>query len=206
MEKKRQMAPSDKIGAIVLAAGQSRRMGSPKMTLPWGNTTVLGRVVMVLLEAGISNILVVTGGHLCAVLRALKEYPVQTVHNSEFATTEMLESLQCGLAEMQGTARAALVVLGDQPQIEVDTVVKIVERYHAGNAALVVPSYQMRRGHPWLVGSPLWPELLQMARGRSLREFLTRHAASIDYIEVSNSSILQDLDTPADYQQATAKD
>ena len=86
------------IGAVVLAAGRSQRMGRPKMILPWGETTVIGQVANVLLAVGVDDVLVVTGGAQNEVEGALTGMPVRTVFNPEFANGEMMHTLQVGLA------------------------------------------------------------------------------------------------------------
>jgi molybdenum cofactor cytidylyltransferase len=88
---------------------------------------------------------------------------------------------------------------GDQPQIQVGSVQVILQEYESTGASLIVPSYQMRRGHPWLVARELWNEILEMRSPESPREFLNRHAKEIKYINVNTPSILADLDTPEDY-------
>jgi molybdenum cofactor cytidylyltransferase len=75
----------------------------------------------------------------------------------------------------------------------------VVSRFEETESNLVVPSYQMRRGHPWLAASPLWEEILAMQASESPRDFLNRHTAEIEYVNVDNPSILADLDTPEDY-------
>jgi molybdenum cofactor cytidylyltransferase len=186
------------ISAIVLAAGESKRMGQAKMLLPWKESTVLQTVIATIQAAGVSDILVVTGGARKQV-EALVEAPAQTVFNPEYARGEMLSSLQTGLAAQRVKATAALIVLGDQPQIEESTVRRIVEAHTQTRASIIVPSYRMRRGHPWLVVQELWAEILQMRTPQTLRDFLNQHANDIHYIELDTASILEDLDTPEDY-------
>ncbi len=189
------------ISAVVLAAGQSKRMGTAKMVLPWGSVTVIGQVVSVLSTAGLAEIIVVTGGASQQVEQALEKQPVRFVHNDRYDRTEMLESLQLGLSSVSPPASAALVVLGDQPQIEAGVIRQVL--YVAGcvESPLVIPSYQKHRGHPWLVRRLLWPEILALRSPATLRDFLNDHAGQIQYIDVNTPSILQDLDTPEDYQQ-----
>jgi molybdenum cofactor cytidylyltransferase len=188
------------ISAVVLAAGRSRRMGQPKMALPWGDTSVIGRVVQVLEQAGLADILVVTGGAQEAVRAALQGSPARLVHNPGYAEGEMLSSLQVGLAALPETCDAALVALGDQPQIQPQVVAALLERYRATHADLVVPSFAMHRGHPWIVGRSLWPEIAALQPPHTLRHLLQAHAGSIDYLPVDTDSILADLDTPQDYR------
>jgi molybdenum cofactor cytidylyltransferase len=189
------------VAAVVLAAGRSLRMGRPKMVLPWGGATVIGQVVGVLRQAEIQNIVVVTGGARRQVEAALVGYAVQLVFNPRFAQVEMLVSLQLGLLNLGSDVDAALVVLGDQPQIELEVVESVLARYQARQAPLVVPSFQMRRGHPWLVERKLWNDIFELQPASTLRDFLNRYADQIDYLNVVTPSVLRDLDTPQEYQR-----
>lgn len=188
--------------AIILAAGQSRRMGRPKMLLPWGNSTVIERVITTFLEAGVQDILVVTGGAREEVERAIDAYPVRRLYNENHASAEMLSSIQKGLQALPEEAQSALIGLGDQPQVRGEVVRLVCEAYRQSGAGLIVPSYQMRRGHPWLVARALWSELLTMDASDSPRNFLTRHADEIHYVNVDTDTILADLDTREDYERA----
>jgi len=195
-------AGQNKIGAVVLAAGQSRRMGRPKMLLPWrDNRTVIGHVVSTLLEAHIDPVVVVGGANYDQLQSALTGLPVRFAYNDRFTETEMLASLQIGLQQLDTDTDATLIVLGDQPTVEVAVVRAVVEAYHSSQAHLVVPSYQMRRGHPWLVARGLWQELITFPLDSSLRDFLNQHAGEIAYVMVESPGILKDMDTPEDYRK-----
>ncbi len=193
------------ITAIVLAAGQSRRMGQPKMLLPWGGTTVLGQVASTLAAAELGEIVVVTGGARQAVeaeiARLAAKLPVRGIHNPGYAQEGMISSIQCGLRAMTPGRRAALVALGDQPQTREGAVRRIVAAFAKTGAALVVPSYRMQRGHPWLVSRALWPDLLALSPAQTGRDFLHAHTDQILYLPVEDDSILRDLDTPEDYER-----
>jgi molybdenum cofactor cytidylyltransferase len=189
------------IGALILAAGQSVRMGRPKLALPWQDTTVIGQVARSLAQAGVEDILAVTGGSREIVEEALRGSPARTIYNPGYSEGEMTSSMKVGLAAMQPETTAALVALGDQPQIQAEIVRQVLTAYRQSGAVLVAPSYQMRRGHPWLVARPLWQALLDLGESETLRDFLTRHASSILYVNVDSPSILKDLDTPADYER-----
>lgn len=188
-------------GAVVMAAGLSRRMGQPKLIMPWGGTTVIGKVVAALLDGGAREVVVVTGGYRELVEEALRGSPARVLFNPDFERGEMLSSLQCGLRGLSQEIDAALVALGDQPQIETHTVQSVIEAYQASSAPLVVPSYQMHRGHPWLVAHGLWPEIISLSGVQTLRDFLNDHAQEIQYLNVDSPSILMDLDTPEDYRR-----
>jgi molybdenum cofactor cytidylyltransferase len=92
------------------------------------------------------------------------------------------------------------VVLGDQPQIEEKTVREMLDLYHLEKPFLIVPSFNMRRGHPWLIEKSLWPDIQGMIPPFTMRYFFQLHHPMIRYIDVDTSSVLSDLDTPEDYE------
>jgi molybdenum cofactor cytidylyltransferase len=180
------------ISAIVLAAGKSTRMGQQKMLMPWGNTTVLGRVIRTLQDAGMEDIVLVTNSD---ILHSVEHLPIRVMLNDD---GDMLSSMKAGVRIQKPAAQATLICLGDQPQMEAGSVRSVCEAFVKSGANLVVPSYQMRRGHPWLAARALWEEMLGL-QDASLREFLNAHSAEIEYVPVETPTILQDLDTPEDY-------
>lgn len=181
------------ISAIILAAGKSTRMGEQKMLMPWGNTTVLGKVVQTLQNAEVDDIVIVTNSELSA---KVTHHELRIILND---SNDMLASVQLGLQAQKPSAQAALICLGDQPQVEEGTVRRVCDAFQKSGASLIVPSFQMRRGHPWLVARTLWDEILAMQAGSSMREFLNAHASEIEYVNMDTPTILQDLDTPEDY-------
>ena len=194
------------ISAIILAAGQSTRMGLPKMLLPWGDVTVIEHVISVFVGAGIEDILVITGGareQVEGIIQKSSKHArlVRTVYNNDFPAGNMLSSIQCGLKNLtEKNSGAAMLGLGDQPQVQVGSVRLVAEAFLQKQSPLVVPSFEMRRGHPWLVARSLWGELLEMNAAETSRDFLNRHAHDIHYVPVDTPSILADMDTPEDYR------
>lgn len=195
---------NNNVAAIILAAGLSRRMGQPKMLLPWGDTTVLGRVVDTFAAAGVGELVIVTGGAQQAVeaeaQRLAHDFPLRWVHNPRFEHGEMTSSLQTGLAALGGQCQAALVALGDQPQLSLSAVQKVIEAFDTSSASLIVPSYNLSRGHPWLLRRELWGLILALKADQTLRDFLNTHAAGILYVD-TDATVLKDLDTPEDYRR-----
>lgn len=193
------------ISAIILAAGASRRMGKPKLILPWGSTTVLGQVVATFASAGIGDILVVTGGARQLVERLVtqlaQKFPIRMIHNPDYEHGEMLSSILVGLAGLGSESSAALIGLGDQPQVEVETVRRICTTFNETKSPLVIPSFQGHRGHPWLVARSLWPEILALSHTHATaRQFLSAHSSQIQYV-TANENTLKDLDTLEEYNR-----
>jgi molybdenum cofactor cytidylyltransferase len=188
-------------------------MGSPKLLLPWEGTTVLAHITQTLAEAGIADIVVVTGAARAQVetevSRLAREVPIEAVYNPDHERGGMRSSIQAGiwrLASLQGHVAeadqaivAALIALGDQPQTRVETVRTIRQAYASSSADLVVPSFNRRRGHPWLLAAALWDQFMALRAPRTARDFLDQNAARIHYIEVDTPTVLGDIDTPEDY-------
>ncbi len=209
-----------KITAILLAAGESRRMGEPKLLLPWGETTVLGQIVSIF-TAGLeldsskdkstdydNEILVVTGGARALVevelARLANLYPLRSVYNPRYAQGGMLSSIQVGLAALEPETSAALIGLGDQPQVREETIRRICDCFVQTGSPIVIPSFQGRRGHPWLAKEELWPEILSLPPSATPRQFINAYKEQIEYVP-ADKSILQDLDTPEDYDHQRPK-
>ena len=109
--------------------------------------------------------------------------------------------MQCGLSALGPDVRAALIVLGDQPQLEAVVVRQLVEAYQEVRAGLVIPSFHMRRGHPILIDRAYWQEILSLDSDGTLRDVIGAHADEIFYVAVETDSVLHDIDTPEEYQR-----
>ncbi len=204
-----------KISVLLLAAGESRRMGQPKLLLPWGKKTVLGQVISTF-AAGLGSfsekeisqstweIVVVTGGSRQQVEQVVEDWakkvPIRAVYNPAHARSEMLGSLQTGLSALRPEVSAAMIGLGDQPQVKPETVQNLCLAYARSKTPLIVPTTHQHRGHPWLVDRSLWSELQALSSNATPRQFLHEHAKETLYIP-ADESILQDLDTPEDYHR-----
>lgn len=193
------------ITAIILAAGLSSRMGRPKPLLPFGERLVIERILTALAQCDVAETLVVVGHAHSLVEQRLQGWPnTRPIFNPDYASGEMLSSLQTGLRAVSPASSAALVALVDQPCLEPGVVASLVEAYQARLGRVIVPSYQMRRGHPMLIDRAHWPAILGLVAGQSLRDFMRAAAASIHHVTVDTPSILRDMDTPTDYERELA--
>lgn len=192
-----------RVGAVVLAAGRSTRMGKVKQLLPWGQSTLLGEVIGKLLQTAVSEIVIVTGYaraevELAAQLAATGDGRVRCVFNPEFAESEMARSLQVGLQALSSNAHAALVALADQPNFDPNIAEAILQRWRETQAEITAPMHAGQRGHPLLFDRALWPRIMALPLNANPREAV-QAAATFEKVDVPSAISWADIDTPEDY-------
>lgn len=178
-------------------------MGRPKPLLPFGGSPMVARVVETVLAAGgIAPVIVVTGHQRGAVESALAALPVECVYNADYEHGEMLSSVQAGARALAPRAGAVLLALADQPAIEVATVRALVGAWRESGAPIVVPLHNGRRGHPVVISSALFPEMLELGPHETLKSLMLRHKSLIREVALADDAVVTDVDTPADYERA----
>lgn len=193
-------AKSHHISAIILAAGESTRMGEPKLLLPFGDSSIIGKVVSNAIRSRTGKVRVVLGSDHEVIGSQVKKYPVETLHNREFKQG-MLSSVKCGLSSLPETDEAAMILLGDQPMIGPEIMNGLIETYRRSDRGIIVASFRGKRGHPILIGSGYFGEVLAMGPENSLKDLLALHPDDIEEVESGNPAILRDIDTKKDYQE-----
>ena len=185
--------------AVILAAGQGKRMGQTKQLLPWGETTVLGQTIANVQAASVQDIVVVTGHDAEKVTAVAQAAGVGTIYNPAYASGEMLSSLQTAVRALLGQTAAVLIFLADQPMLGPELIEPVLAAYRQRERDLIVPVFGGRRGHPTLIAQDYFAELLALPEEAAPRDLLRRHEAEIHFVPVSGDAILRDLDVPADY-------
>ncbi len=199
------MASQPLVTAIVLAAGLSTRMGGqPKPLLPFGESTIVEHILTVLMACPVHRIVLVTGHQHEDVERLLAPWDVCTVFNPQYVSGEMFSSIQVGLRAVPLDSDAALIVLGDQPALKALVVERVIGAYRDGRGSIVIPSFQMRRGHPILIGRDHWHSISSLEQGQTLRDYMRTVGSEIYHVEVNTPAILRDMDTPEDYRRELA--
>lgn len=196
------------VAAVVAAAGFSSRMGRFKPLLPWRDGTVIEAVVAALAGGEASPIYVVTGHRGTEIAEQLTGGPAEAVFNPDYPLNEMLRSYQVGvksLCQNSVPVQGALLALGDQPHIPASVIRQIMSRVEAEPAAVVVPSYMRRRGHPVYLPHWAFSKLLGLERGQSLRTLLHSVEDRIVYETVDNDCVRRDMDVPAEYESLRAE-
>jgi CTP:molybdopterin cytidylyltransferase MocA len=194
--------------AVVLAAGASTRMGSPKAALPLGAApaTVLSRGVAALLSAGVSRVVVVAGAYPDAIRQALvtPDARVTVVDNPAWHEGQ-LSSLLCGLETVAHPAlEAVLVTLADVPLVAPATIRRLIETWRETGAPIVRPARGETHGHPVLFDRRVFGELRAADPTRGAKPVVRAHAHEIVNVAVDDEGAFLDLDTPEDYARALA--
>ena len=186
------------VTGIVLAAGLSTRMGRPKQLLPLGGKVVLQLVVEALVGQ-VDRVVVVVGHQADQVAGALAGYGIECVVNPDYCAG-MLSSVQAGVRAATG-ASAFLICLGDQPGLSGQTVAALLEASRGKAKGIVVPCHAGRRGHPVLLSSAYAAEILALGAGQGLNAVTRGHPEDTLEVPLPDQGIIEDLDTPADYQR-----
>ena len=187
------------IWAIILAAGESKRMGSPKMILPLGGKTIIEKVIENVLSSGIDKVLVVVGSGSDKILKITGKYPVMHYYNADYKEG-MLSSVKCGFNNLPPQFRAAIIFLGDQPAIKSGIIDSLIESYSGSGKGLVLPVFNNRRGHPLLIDNKYRAEITGLNGPEGLKELLNRHPDDIYEVKTYDPTILKDIDTIEDYE------
>jgi molybdenum cofactor cytidylyltransferase len=183
------------IAGIILAAGASSRMGTPKALLDYRGETFLNRLIRVL-GAVCDPVIVVLGYH-AEEIRARARGRAQFVVNPD-PSRGQLSSLQTGLAAVPDDAEGFLFVPVDCPAAEPETVRRIVETLLSNDELLVIPRYDGHNGHPVCARGELIAELLALPAGGQAKEVVRRHAAR--YLDTLDAGVLSDIDDPEAYR------
>ena len=189
------------IVAVVLSAGASTRMGSPKALLPVEGVPFIERIVRALERADVDKTLVVLGYNADAMREAITYLGVDTVVNPEYARGQ-LSSLQTAIRALDGEAvEAILVHLVDHPFIESEVVNRMIGAFRAQGKLIVVPRFAGRRGHPVLFSSKLFPEFMAASLETGAKPVVRGHPEETLELETGEEGILIDIDTPEEYRK-----
>ena len=195
----------DGIGAIVLAAGASRRMGQNKSLLPIEGKPMIARTVETLIDAGAQPIVVVTGHEPDVIKTAIAKLQVEFVFNPNHKTGEMLSSIKTGVASLRSRADAFFLVLGDQPRVRTSTLEQLIDAWHASRGDVIRPTFQGTHGHPILLQARCIEPILALPDHATLNDFVRADSTKTFDVGVDDAATVQDIDTPADYEAATKR-
>lgn len=187
------------VGAVVLAAGSSSRMGTPKQALLFRGQTLLRRAALAALGAACRPVIVVTGAHAEQSRGELRGLDVREVVNPLW-DTGMASSVRAGvgaLVEADSETSAVVLMLCDQPHVTPEVVAGLVAAHRATRSRVVASQYGGSFGVPALFGRPLFAELARLEGGSGAKQVIKRHASEAHFVPFPGGEI--DLDTPDDF-------
>jgi molybdenum cofactor cytidylyltransferase len=187
-----------RFAAVVLAAGRSTRMGGPNKLLAQITGRPLARIAA---EAALASkatpVVVVTGHQSETITEALRDLPLQFVHNPDFADG-LSTSLRTGLAALPDDIDGAVVTLADMPQVDAALIDRLIAAYDADKGALIaVPVIDGKRGNPVLWSRRFFPELMTLSGDVGARHLIAKYSEAVVEVPVTGSGALIDVDTPA---------
>ena len=189
------------ISAILLAAGESRRMGSPKALLYYQGQTFIERICTAFLTAGVDELIVVLGARAEEIGRALPSHPaLRSVVNSRYSQGQ-LSSLMVGIGALSPESEAVVVNLVDHPLISSATIKAVIDSFRAVPLPIVIASYQGKRGHPVLFSGQVYGEILAAPLDQGAKVVVRKDPARVREVPLDDPGILADIDTPEDYRR-----
>jgi len=186
------------ISAILLAAGESSRMGKLKQLLPFGSKTVIETCLDNLLNSALSEIIVVLGHCHEQIHPKISRLPVTIAINPDYKEG-MSSSIKAGLKYVNPQSEAVLIALVDQPLVGPDVINSLIESYQSAGKKIIIPTYQSRNGHPVIIDLCYRDEMLNLDPAIGLRQVVRAHSDEILRIEISSDCIVQDMDYWEDY-------
>jgi len=189
------------IWAVVLAAGESKRMNAQKMLLPFNGKTMIETVIDNIAGSKVDNTLVVLGSNSNEILKAIAHLSVMHCYNDHYKQG-MFSSVKCGISALPEKCRAVLIFPGDQPLIPSKVVNLVIGAYSDSKKGIVIPAYQKRRGHPLLVDRNYFEEIEKLDEQEGLRALAYKHSDDVLEVETESPFILRDIDTREEYLEA----
>ncbi|MBI4286758.1 MAG: nucleotidyltransferase family protein [Chloroflexi bacterium] len=187
------------VSAILLAAGEAKRMGRLKQLMPFGEMTLVEKAVDSLLRSAASEVIVVLGAGVDEVMAKIEDRPVRIAY-SPLYRRGMSYSIKAGLAMVDSQAQAFLVALADQPLVDSPTIDRLIEAFHTVDKGIIIPTYQGRRGHPVIFARKYGADFRRLEGDVGGRQIVSEHPEDVLEVNVDCPGVCLDLDTEEDYR------
>ncbi|MGA8643542.1 nucleotidyltransferase family protein [Candidatus Binatus sp.] len=186
---------------ILLAAGESRRMGYPKPLLKIDGQTFIERIAQSMLTV-VPRLVIVLGAHSDRARAVIsRDQRIVIVENPKYSRGQ-LSSLKVGLSAIQPDSTAALVHLGDHPMVRAETFRTLVDSYNQTGQPIAIARYEGHRGHPVIFDRAIFAELQSAPEEEGARHVVNADASRVVYVDMDDPGINLDLDTPSDLARA----
>lgn len=194
------MRDHSRIGAVILAAGMSSRMGETKQLLRWAGRTLLDQVIENVRASGVSDIVLVLGHAAETIVKGIAARNLQVVVNTGYREG-MGSSLRTGVSALPPEVDAALICLADQPFVRPETLQLLVDRYRKSSAQIVIPMCKGFRGNPVLLDRSVFPEVMALSGDIGCRAIFGSHLEGIVKVPVEDLGVLLDVDSQEDFDR-----
>jgi molybdenum cofactor cytidylyltransferase len=191
-----------KMTAVILAAGESSRMGTFKPLLPFGKSTILETVIDKIGQAGIADIFVVVGHEGEQIRKTIPSNVAATIQNEDYKKG-MFSSILCAVNQLESyhtKPDGVLIALADQPSISSAVITRLVKSFHEYPEEILAPTFKGRRGHPIVFPFSILKGATSYTGKDGLRGFRELHSESVVEVAIDEEAILIDLDTPEEYE------
>jgi molybdenum cofactor cytidylyltransferase len=189
------------IWAIVLAAGESKRMKVPKMLLPFGRETMIEKVILNIAGSKADSTLLVLGSYRDEIRAVTASYPILTCYNENYRNG-VYSSVRCGFENLPESVGAVMVFPGDQPFIGPGVINKVIDAYRRSGKGIVMPVYKKRRGHPLLLDCKYRNMVIGSEPADGLRNLAQEFPGDVLEVRANAPEILMDFNTKEDYLNA----
>ncbi|TSE21197.1 Nicotine blue oxidoreductase [Tepidimonas aquatica] len=198
-----------RLGAVLLAAGEGRRMGGvAKPLIRLQGVPLIRRHLIALSGAGVDEVVVVTGHAHAAVQNQVQEFPVTVIHNPAYRQGQQT-SVRAGLAALNPALDAVLVVLVDQPLIGAQDLTELIAAYKKGgrrdSPQVLLPIVNGQRGNPIVLNQLALASILNSEANLACRHFVESHPELVQLYKTDNTRFITDLDTLDDVQALTRR-
>jgi len=186
------------IWAIILAAGESKRMKFPKMLLPFRGTTIIEQAIENVINSQVDETVVVLGSGGDEIQKLIGKWPVKHCYNEDYKKG-MLSSVKCGFRFLPRYFEAVLVFPGDQPMITPEITDRLISAFRNTGKGIVIPVFENLRGHPLLISSRYREDIELLDPEQGLRGLAHKYSDDVLEVEAGTPDILKDIDTKEDY-------
>jgi CTP:molybdopterin cytidylyltransferase MocA len=188
-----------RIGAILLAAGEGKRMGGiPKALIGLGGVPIINRQLIALSGAGVDEVVVVTGHYHTAVEPLVEQFPVRIIRNLNPSNGQG-SSVRLGLEALGGSFDAVIMVLCDQPLINANDITQLIAAFKKRKfGEFILPTVKGQRGNPIVMSGKALNQILDSGQNMICRKFMDTHPELVEQLETENEHFIMDVDSLED--------
>ena len=193
-----------RVSGIILAAGQSKRMGQIKQLLPFRGKPLISHIACIALASQLDEVIVVLGYGAYEIRMTVDFGDAQVIMNDDYRLGQST-SLRAGISAISNRSEAALFILGDQPLVNTGVINRLIEEFKRNRVGFLVPTFQGKRGNPVLVGRSCFSLLESLTGDQGARALFEEYEDQLKECDVRDRGIHVDIDTLDDYEKLTSE-